>query len=501
MAKRPKPTRLDAARSVAVHPLFSSLDTQTIYCGDNLAKLRELPDKFVDLIYIDPPFNSNRNYEIFSPRKTTKPGRSRTGTSPPGPTSITSPQGGATRPGVKSTGGLHYHCDWHASHYVKQMLDDIFGANNFQNEIVWKRNSAHSNTKQGAKNYGRIHDVMFFCTRGKSWTFNTEYLPYSQEYIESHYRYVEEGTGRRYRKGDMTANKAGGDTSFEWRGVRPYAGRYWAYTKEKMEEFEREGSADLHEKRDAGVQALWTRCRANPSKMSGWDDIQPLNSQALERVGYPTQKPLPLLERVIRTSSNPDDVVLDAFCGCGTALVAAQNLGRRWIGIDISPTACNVMADRLERDCRWLGQRFQRRRMRPRTRTFCDVSRISSSRIGPSSRSVYPQRGQGQRLGDRWTHLSASHMPGQSKADESKFNFMDHWYPVQAKQVGFRSVPGNRPVLGRDGAGTAAGRAISSRSDSPALPSPRRDSCARMSAGTLSRSPCGKSSTKRTTLR
>ena len=201
------------------------------------------------------------------------------------------------------------------------MLDDIFGANNFQNEIVWKRNSAHSNTKQGAKNYGRIHDVMFFCTRGKSWTFNTEYLPYSQEYIESHYRYVEEGTGRRYRKGDMTANKAGGDTSFEWRGVRPYAGRYWAYTKEKMEEFEREGRVIYTRSGMPEYKRIWTRCRANPSKMSG-STSRPLIPGS-RRTGWLSDTkagPLYSTGSSRQAASNPDDIVLDAFCGCGTAL-------------------------------------------------------------------------------------------------------------------------------------------------------------------------------------
>ena len=149
----------------------------------------------------------------------------------------------------------------------------------------------------------------------------------------------------------MTANKPGGDTSYEWKGVRPYKGRYWAFSKEKMEEFERQG-------RLVYTRSGMPEYKRYLDEMPGcpvqdvWDDISPLNSQARERLGYPTQKPLALLDRMITVSSSPNDIVLDAFCGCGTALVAAENLRRQWIGIDISPTACRVMAKRLRDVCK-----------------------------------------------------------------------------------------------------------------------------------------------------
>lgn len=326
------------------------METQAIYCGDNLDKLRQMPDACLDLIYIDPPFNSNRDHEVS--RGETKERRSfgdRHG-STGAYIDFMRPRCQELFRVLAKTGCFYYHCDWHASHYVKVMLDQIFGEDNFLNEIVWKRNAAHSNAKQGAKSYGRIHDILLFYAKGKGRTFNTKFVPYTQDYINSHYRHVEGGTGRRYRKGDMTANKAGGDTSYEWKGIKPYAGRYWAYTKEKMEEFEGQGRL-IYTKTGMPEYKRYLDEMPGQSLQDVWDDIRPLNSQALERMGYPTQKPLPLLERIVQTSSNPDDIVLDAFCGSGTALVAAQRLERRWIGIDISPGACRMTVDRMEREC------------------------------------------------------------------------------------------------------------------------------------------------------
>ncbi len=201
---------------------------------------------------------------------------------------------------LKKTGSFYFHCDWHASHYVKVMLDQIMGENNFQNEIVWKRTAAHSDTKQGATQFGRIHDAILLYTGGGTAVFNTHFIPYDQSYIESHYRHVEDGTGRHYRKDNITANKAGGDTSYEWKGVRPYKGRYWAFSKEKMEAFEKEG-------RLVYTRSGMPEYKRYLDEMPGcplqdvWDDIAPLNSQARERLGYPTQKPLSLLERIIKS--------------------------------------------------------------------------------------------------------------------------------------------------------------------------------------------------------
>jgi len=254
---------------------------------------------------------------------------------------------------LKKTGSFYYHCDWHASHYIKvKLLDEIFGFNSFVNEIVWKRADAHSDARQGAKHYGRIADSLFFYVKGSSYTFNTLYRALPDSTAEKWYRHVEEGTGRRYNMDNLTAAKPGGDTLYKFKGVRPPPGRYWAYTKEKMEQMDKEGRIVLSKSGKPYYKRYLDESKGVPVQCL-WDDISHLRgfSTSKERLGYPTQKPLALLDRIISVSSNPGDIVLDPFCGCGTALVAAQNLNRRWIGIDIAPSACRVMGERLERDC------------------------------------------------------------------------------------------------------------------------------------------------------
>jgi DNA modification methylase len=247
---------------------------------------------------------------------------------------------------LKPTGSMYLHCDSAASHYLKMLMDAIFSPQNFRAENVWKRSSAHSDTKQGMNQPGRIHDILLFYTKSDEWAWNSLFLPYDTEYIETHYRFVEEGTGRRYRKGDLTANKPGGDTSYEWNGVRPYKGRYWAYSKDKMKEFEAQG-------RLVYTRSGMPEYKRYLNEMPGvplqdlWDDIPPINSQAQERLGYPTQKPEALLERIILASSNEGDTVLDPFCGCGTTIAVAQRLNRPWIGIDITHLAITLIRHRL----------------------------------------------------------------------------------------------------------------------------------------------------------
>ena len=197
------------------------------------------------------------------------------------------------------------------------MLDEIFGENNFQNEIVWKRSSAHSDSKR----YGANHDTIFFYSKdANNWTWNKQYTSYNESYVEQNYRYQDEKG--RFRVSDMTANKAGGDVSYEWttpdgKVVKPYKGRYWAYSKEKMKQMEDAGQIYY---RTTGMPMLKHYLDEMPGVplQTFWDDIKPIISGSEERLGYPTQKPLALLERIIKASSNENDVVLDAFCGCGT---------------------------------------------------------------------------------------------------------------------------------------------------------------------------------------
>ena len=180
------------------------LDTRVIYCGDNLDQLRKLPEACVDLIYIDPPFNSNRNYEVFWGETKEKRSFEDRHESTKAYIEYMRPRCVELNRVLKKTGSFYYHCDWHASHYVKVMLDQIFGENQFQNEIVWKRSSAHSDSKR----YGANHDTVFFYAPGKKWTWNKMFLPYSEVYLEQNYRY-RDTDGRSFRVSDMTANKPG----------------------------------------------------------------------------------------------------------------------------------------------------------------------------------------------------------------------------------------------------------------------------------------------------
>ena len=225
------------------------------------------------------------------------------------------------------------------------LMDAIFKPQNFRAEIIWKRSSAHSDTKQGRKQHGRIHDVLLFYTKGDDWTWNPQYTTYDPEYVEQFYRHEEPGTGRLYRLGDLTGpgGAAKGNPNYEVMGVT----RYWRFSKAKMEQLIREGRVI---QTNPGAVPAYKRYL---DEMSGvplqdmWTDLRPIGAQAAERLGYPTQKPESLLERIILTSSNEGDLVLDPFCGCGTTIAVAQRLKRHWIGVDVTHLAVGLMKARL----------------------------------------------------------------------------------------------------------------------------------------------------------
>jgi hypothetical protein len=253
---------------------------------------------------------------------------------------------------LKPTGSLYLHCDPTASHYLKIILDTIFGPANFMNEVTWKRSSAHSDSKQGMRRCGKIRDIVLVYAKTQDYFWNTQYTPYTTEYLEAEYRHSDT-SGRYYKETDLTAAKPGGDTSYEWRvrrplghqirweadledeylnprtgweylGVRPYNGRFWAYSKDNIIQFAKSGHL-IH--RETGMPRLVQFADEMPGipLQDLWDDIHPIGAKAAERLGYPTQKPLALLERIIAASSNPGDVILDPFCGCGTT-IGAMNL-------------------------------------------------------------------------------------------------------------------------------------------------------------------------------
>lgn len=332
------------------------LDTRVVYCGDNLEQLAKLPDGCVDLIYIDPPFNSNRNYEVFWGETKEKRAFEDRHASTQAYIDYMRPRCVQLARVLKKTGSFYYHCDWHASHYVKVMLDVIFGENYFENEIVWKRTNAHGDTV----GFGHVHDILFRYSNGERPVFHPERKDHSAEYLSKYFVYEDEHVdtrGKHWRDNITGAGLRKGATGEVWRGVDPATigqGRHWIRTPAELEELAEDGR--VYFPAGGGTPKL----KRYENELKGvpvdsiWDDIPSLgglSKSARESLGYPTQKPLALLDRIIAASSNPNDIVLDAFCGCGTALVAAQNLGRQWIGIDISPTACRVMAKRLRDVC------------------------------------------------------------------------------------------------------------------------------------------------------
>ena len=417
------------------------VDTRVIYCGDNLEQLGKLPDACVDLIYIDPPFNSNRNYEVFwGETKETRSFADRH-ESTQAYIDFMRPRCVELVRVMKKTGSFYYHCDWHASHYVKVMLDQVFGENQFQNEIVWKRSSAHSDSQR----YGANHDTIFFYANGRRWTWNPIYTEYSAEYVEQNYRY-KDADGRVFRVSDMTANKPGGDVSYEWAGpdgrrVKPYKGRYWAYSKEKMRQMDESG---LLYYRTTGMPMLKHYLDEMPGVplQTFWDDIKPVISGSDERLGYPTQKPLDLLDRIVRASSNENDIVLDAFCGCGTALVAAQNLKRQWIGIDVSPTACRVMAKRLRNVCGlpedeklWkAGRGFVVRDLPWSEEKLRKIPPFEFENWAVIALGGIPNKTQVGDMGIDGRIYPVTASPEKKTKDTGHLEFMDVWYPVQVKQ-------------------------------------------------------------------
>jgi site-specific DNA-methyltransferase (adenine-specific) len=360
---------------------------KTLYYGDNLQILREhIKDESVDLIYLDPPFNSNASYNVLfkSPTKEFSHAQIEafedtwhwvTGEAEEAFDQVM--QGGNADAAemlrslrlflgendmmayiammtprlmelhrtLKMSGSLYLHCDATASHYLKIIMDGIFGGENCRNEITWKRTSAHANA--GCR-YAVVQDRLLFYTKTDEWTWNPLLLPYSAEYIKSHYGQIDKQTGRAYTTRDLTASMQRASTGqlYEWKGFRPPPSRCWAYTKENMEKFESEGLL-TYSKRGMPRLKLYLDEMGGVPCDDLWTDIFPINSQAQERLGYPTQKPVALLERIIGTSSNEGDVILDPFCGCGTTIHAAQKLNRQWIGIDVTNLAISLIEKRL----------------------------------------------------------------------------------------------------------------------------------------------------------
>ena len=328
--KRPAPKPSDTRPAGRRARPSALLDTRIIYCGDCLDQLQKLPDGCVDLIYIDPPFNSNRNYEVFWGETKEKRAFEDRHASTQAYLDFMRPRCVELHRVLKKTGSFYYHCDWHASHYIKVMLDQIFGENNLQSEIIWRRTQAKGLAFAGFPNN---HDTILYYGSGGDLTFNRPYIKYDPNALDektaNKYRH-RDPDGRIYRLDNlMNPNPNRPNLTYEFLGVK----RVWRWTKERMQAAYEKGLV-VQTKPNAVPQLKRYLDEQEGRPIDTiWIDIAPINSQAQERLGYPTQKPLALLERIIKASSNENDIVLDAFCGCGTALVAAENLKRQWIEI------------------------------------------------------------------------------------------------------------------------------------------------------------------------
>lgn len=362
------------------------MSQNALYYGDNLQVLREhIKDESIDLIYLDPPFNSQANYNVLFRGATGERSKAQIEAfedtwhwTDEAERAFDDVMGGGNTDVaemlramrlflkendmmayltmmaarvlelhrvLKPTGSIYLHCDPTASHYLKLLMDAVFGVDRFQNEITWKRSSAHSDTKQGRKALGNIADTILYYTKSQGFTFNSQFTPYSQEYIDSTYG-NQDPDGRRWKSSDLTGpgGAAKGNPEYEFLGIT----RFWRFSKQNMHRLHEEGR--IHQSRPGAVP----RMKHYLDEMPGvplqniWDDIPPVQSQASERLGYPTQKPVRLLERIVAMSSNPGDSVLDPFCGCGTTIHAAQRLDRKWIGIDITHLAISLIEKRLK---------------------------------------------------------------------------------------------------------------------------------------------------------
>ncbi len=358
------------------------MNSNLLYYGDNLDVLRRhIKDESIDLVYLDPPFNSNATYNVlFAEQNGTQAAaqikafedtwrwdqeaaleyeetiesggevakalmafRTLLGESNMmAYLAMMAPRLVELRRALRPTGSLYLHCDPTASHYLKMLLDAVFGPVNFRGDVTWQRTSTHSD----AKRWSPVADTLLYYGKTDTVTWHPTHVAHAEDYIRTKYRY-KDPDGRLYCLDNMTSPHPRPNMMYEWKGHScPAMG--WRYSRETMARLDLEGLIwypDSTSKRPRLKRYL----DEMPGVLLGnvWTDIPPINSQAQERLGYPTQKPLALLERVIRASSNPGDTILDPFCGCGTTIIAAEKLKRNWIGIDITHLAITLVKNRI----------------------------------------------------------------------------------------------------------------------------------------------------------
>lgn len=356
----------------------------TLYYGDNLEVLRRyIKDETVDLVYLDPPFKSNQDYNVLFAEKTGKRSAAQIRAfedtwrwdeiaertfaevvEAGGKVSqalqafrtflgendmmaylaMMAPRLVELRRVLKPTGSIYLHCDPTASHYLKMLMDAVFGPTSFRNEIVWKRQSAHNDAR---RKFADVTDSILYYVRSSSSKFYVVRRPLDPGYVASFYRHKSQA-GRVYRLSDLRSPNPRPNLTYDYKGYKPHPNG-WAVCRERMEQLDREGRLEFPKKKTGRIQ-LRRYLDENPGAVvpSLWDDILPLHGSDRERLGYPTQKPESLLERILLASTVEGDLVLDPFCGCGTTIAAAQKLHRHWIGIDITHLAISLMKHRLK---------------------------------------------------------------------------------------------------------------------------------------------------------
>ena len=353
-------------------PNVSNVPSRTIFIGDNLDILRGINSECVDLIYLDPPFKSDQTYaapldseargaefddvwtlddmkqEWIDEIEYRRPAlfflingaKLTSGESMAGYLTFMSVRMLEIHRVLKPTGSIYLHCDPTASHYLKGVMDALFGTRNFLNEVTWRRTTAHSD----ARRYGANTDTILFYTKGSRWTWNPQFTPYEEAY-RARFRFTD-ADGRAWSDDNLTAKGlSGGGYEYEYKG----ASSLWCVPLETMKRLDAEGRLHFTSRGGIRRKRYLDEMKGRPLQAS-WNDIDAINSQARERTGWRTQKPVALLERIIKVSSNPGDIVLDPFCGCATACIASEKLDREWIGIDIVPQAAQVLTDRARRE-------------------------------------------------------------------------------------------------------------------------------------------------------
>jgi site-specific DNA-methyltransferase (adenine-specific) len=368
--------------------MASAIISNTLYYGDNLDVLRKhFPlTNYFDLIYLDPPFNSKADYNVLFKEKSGKESVAQVQsfsdfwhwdiiTAELYSTLQKDPELGNVliflhqhlgsndmmaylvvmtarlkklHDVLKPTGSLYLHCDPTASHYLKVVLDTIFGVENFRNEIVWQRFNFHAD----AHRYGKVHDILLFYTKTNDYYWKTQYGEYKEEYKESHF-YSKDPDGRRYRLSDSTAKGQGPPRYFKGKLLYPPHGTHWRWSQENIDRLVKEGKIVFTKTGNPAVKRYLDEVK--PAVHSIWTDIPSINSMSKERIGFETQKPLKLLERIIVSSCPEGGVILDPFCGCGTTIIATEELNkklglnRKWVGIDITHLAISLIRSRLKR--------------------------------------------------------------------------------------------------------------------------------------------------------